>query len=84
MRVLVTGANSGLGRASAQALAARGYAVILAARSDERTRPVLDDLRRRYPSADLDFLQLDLASFASISRRRRALCWRPGGRWTSS
>lgn len=66
MRVLVTGANSGLGRASAQALAARGYAVILAARSDERTRPVLDDLRRRYPSAELDFLQLDLASFASI------------------
>lgn len=64
--VLVTGANSGLGRASADALAARGYAVILAARSEERTRPVLDDLRRRYPSATLEFLPLDLASLASI------------------
>lgn len=66
MRVLVTGANSGLGRASAQALAARGCGVILAARSEERTRPVLDDLRRQYPSGDFDFVRLDLASFASI------------------
>ncbi len=64
--ILITGANSGLGRASAAALAARGCAVILAARSEERTRPVLDDLHRRYPSADLDFLHLDLASLASI------------------
>lgn len=64
--VLVTGANSGLGRASAEALAARGCAVLLAARSEERTRPVLDDLRRRYPSATLEFLPLDLASLASI------------------
>ena len=64
--ILITGANSGLGRASAEALAARGCAVILAARSEERTRPVLDELRRQSPTADLDFLQLDLASFASI------------------
>lgn len=64
--VLVTGANSGLGRASAHALAARGCTVILAARSEERTRPVLEELRRRYPSADLDFLPLDLASLASV------------------
>lgn len=64
--VLITGANSGLGRASAGALAARGWTVILAARSEERTRPVLEELRRQYPAAALDFLQVDLASLASI------------------
>jgi NAD(P)-dependent dehydrogenase (short-subunit alcohol dehydrogenase family) len=64
--VLITGANSGLGLASADALAARGCALILAARSEERMRPVLDELRRRHPSANLEFLPLDLASLASV------------------
>jgi NAD(P)-dependent dehydrogenase (short-subunit alcohol dehydrogenase family) len=35
---LVTGANSGIGRATAEALAARGRGVVLGARSEERTR----------------------------------------------
>ena len=64
--VLVTGASSGLGAASADALAARGAAVVLAARSEARTQPVLDDLRRRYPAAELDVLRIDLASLASV------------------
>jgi len=64
--VLITGANSGLGRASALALAARGATVILAARSLTRTQPVLDEIRGAHPAAQLEFLHLDLASLASV------------------
>ena len=64
--VLITGANSGLGRASALALAARGASVILAARSLARTQPVLDEIRGAHPAAQVEFLHLDLASLPSV------------------
>ena len=65
---LVTGASSGLGRATVEALAARGGRVILAARSEERTRPVLDGIRAQHRSAAVEFLHLDLADLASVRR----------------
>ena len=49
---LVTGANSGIGRALAEALAVGGGSVILAARSEDRTRPVLEGIRARGPLAE--------------------------------
>jgi retinol dehydrogenase 12 len=63
---LVTGANSGIGRALVEALAAQGARVVLAARSAERTVPVLEGIRSRYPSAPASFLPLDLADFSSV------------------
>jgi len=65
---LVTGANSGIGRALVEALAVRAAHVVLAARSAERTAPVLEALRARYPAAVLSFLPLDLADFGSVRR----------------
>src|SRR2546429_9839582 len=47
----VTGANSGIGRALVEAIAARGGGVVLATRSEERTRPVLSAIQSRYPAA---------------------------------
>jgi len=70
---LVTGANSGIGRALAEALAARGGRVILAARSEERTRPVLEDIRARAPRAAVEFLHLDLADLGSVRRAAEEL-----------
>jgi retinol dehydrogenase 12 len=63
---LVTGANSGIGRALVEALAGRGASVILAARSTERTDPVLKGIRTRYPRARATFLHLDLADLQSV------------------
>ena len=62
----VTGTNSGLGRAMVEALAARGAAVVLASRSEERTRPVLEGIRTRYPGIDARFLALDVSDLGVV------------------
>lgn len=63
---LITGANSGIGRATAEVLVSRGAAVVVASRSAERTLPVLEDIRRKHPGADLEFLAMDLASLHAV------------------
>ncbi len=62
--ILITGANTGIGRATAERLAARGARVTLACRSEERTRPVLDAIRAA--GGDVTFEALDLADLASV------------------
>ena len=63
---IVTGSNTGLGRATALELARRGSRVILAARSKERTIPALDEIAGEVGADRVEFLQLDLASLASV------------------
>jgi retinol dehydrogenase-12 len=63
---LVTGANSGIGRALVEALAAEGGSVVLASRSEERTRPVLDAIGTRHPAVEAQFLPIDLSDLTSI------------------
>ncbi len=65
--VLVTGASSGLGEASAVALATRGAHVVLANRSTERTAAVMDRIHHRAPAASLEHLQVDLGDLASVA-----------------
>ncbi|HTV20771.1 MAG TPA: SDR family NAD(P)-dependent oxidoreductase [Polyangiaceae bacterium] len=62
--ILITGASSGIGRATALALAARGATLYLAGRSEERHRDVLEAVRAmRVP---VHFLPLDLSRLASV------------------
>jgi NAD(P)-dependent dehydrogenase (short-subunit alcohol dehydrogenase family) len=65
-RVIVTGANSGLGTQIARGLAERGAHVVLACRSVERGEAAADRIRETAADASLEVSQLDLASLASV------------------
>lgn len=65
---IVTGSNTGLGRATALELARRGSSVILASRSKERTAPALTEIAGEVGADRVEFLQLDLASLASVKK----------------
>jgi len=65
---IVTGANTGIGFETAAALAARHAKVVLACRNAQKAEDALARIRARTPDADLEFLELDLASLASVKR----------------
>lgn len=68
---VVTGAGSGIGRATAMALGEAGYSLFLAGRSRSRLGPVADRLRSL--GVDAEPLILDLASLSSVSQAVRSL-----------
>jgi retinol dehydrogenase 12 len=63
---LITGANTGIGRATTEALAARGATVYMACRSEARARPVRDAIATATGNDNLHVLALDLADLASV------------------
>jgi NAD(P)-dependent dehydrogenase (short-subunit alcohol dehydrogenase family) len=65
---IVTGANSGIGWHTANALAGHHARVVLACRNVDRGRAAADRIRAKSPSADVTVAELDLASAASIRR----------------
>ena len=65
-RVIVTGANSGLGYNVSLELARRGAHVVLACRDQGRGQEALDRLRAEAPDADAELRSLDLASLDSV------------------
>jgi retinol dehydrogenase-12 len=64
--ILITGANTGIGKATASALAARGDRLYLACRSEARTAPVIEEIAGATGNDDLHFLSLDLGTLASV------------------
>lgn len=65
--ILITGANSGLGKQSSLELAKhKPTHVWMAARSPEKGKEAVDDVKRQVPDAAITFLELDLSSFDSI------------------
>ena len=65
---IVTGSNTGIGRAAATALAAAGMRVVLACRSEAKTAPVVDDIVSRTGNPAVEFLPLDLADLKAVRR----------------
>ena len=63
---VVTGANGGLGLASAKVLAAKGAHVVMAARDLEKAVRARDEILAAHPSASLEIVELDLGSLASV------------------
>ena len=69
--ILVTGANTGIGRVTAIELAKRGAHVLLACRSEAKTKPVIEEIVNAGGVAD--FLPLDLADFSSIRKAAKTV-----------
>lgn len=64
--ILVTGANSGLGLRSAQALAAKGARVLMACRDAARAAAAREEVARSAAGPEPEVVALDLASLASV------------------
>jgi NAD(P)-dependent dehydrogenase (short-subunit alcohol dehydrogenase family) len=70
---VITGANSGLGRETAKALAAKGAQVVMAVRNQESGEEAAAQVRRESPGAEPELVQLDLGSLASVADASRTI-----------
>ncbi|MEO5920088.1 MAG: SDR family oxidoreductase [Pseudolysinimonas sp.] len=65
-RIVVTGANSGLGKEAAKRLAAAGAEVIMAVRTPEKGEAARAEIEAEVPGARLEVLRIDLSDLASV------------------
>jgi retinol dehydrogenase-12 len=63
---MITGGNSGIGFATVRKLAARGFHVIMASRNQQTSAQAIARLKADQPTASVEAIPLDLASFASV------------------
>ncbi|OWF50486.1 Retinol dehydrogenase 14 [Mizuhopecten yessoensis] len=66
--VLITGANCGLGKATALELAKRDARVILACRDLVKAKQAMDDIRQKTTKGELQIAKLDLSSMSSVKQ----------------
>lgn len=64
--ILITGANDGIGRATAERLAGRGAHLVLACRDEVKAQLTAQAITEKTGNHNIDTLPLDLASFSSI------------------
>jgi NAD(P)-dependent dehydrogenase (short-subunit alcohol dehydrogenase family) len=64
---LVTGANSGIGKAAATALARQGIRVVMLCRNKQRGEEALSDIKRQSGSGSVELMLCDLGSIESIN-----------------
>ncbi len=64
--VLITGANSGIGKETARGLAKMGATVVMACRNVTRAVAVCEAIKRESGNAQTEVMQLDLTSLRSI------------------
>lgn len=64
---VITGANSGLGKASAMALAGAGAHVVMAARNQSKAQAAHDEILAAHTDASLEIVELDLGSLDSVA-----------------
>lgn len=64
--IVITGANSGLGFEATRVFAQAGAHIVLACRNREKTERAIEGILAETSQASVEFLELDLASLASI------------------
>lgn len=73
---MVTGANSGLGKATALGLAQMDAHVVMVCRNQAKGEKVQDEIKQRSGNANIDLLLADLSSQQSIRQLARAVTQR--------
>lgn len=63
---LITGGNSGLGKETARCLASVGVHVGITARDPAKGEAAVEEIKKKFPEADVSAFQLDLADLASV------------------
>ncbi|MUM15841.1 SDR family NAD(P)-dependent oxidoreductase [Mycobacterium sp. CBMA271] len=66
--VVITGANAGIGLATAHRLAVDGHNIVMACRNLQKAQAARDQILAAIPGAQLDIMSLDLSSFEHIRR----------------
>ncbi|HEY1713866.1 MAG TPA: SDR family oxidoreductase [Solirubrobacteraceae bacterium] len=74
LTVLVTGANTGIGRATTESLASGGATVYMACRNQAKAVPVREEIAAATGNANLHLVTLDLADLASVRACADAFC----------
>ena len=64
--ILITGGGRGLGRATAEKLAAAGHRVLLSARTPSAAETAAREIRQRHPGALVEPRAVDLSSLAAV------------------
>jgi NAD(P)-dependent dehydrogenase (short-subunit alcohol dehydrogenase family) len=64
--IMITGANSGLGRRASEALAAKGARVLMACRDERRAKAALEEVKVHATGPAPEIRTLDLSSLASV------------------
>jgi len=54
--VIITGCNTGLGKATAKRLAELGATIVMANRNEIKTEPVLTEFRQKFGEKNIDFI----------------------------
>ncbi|MGB0864326.1 MAG: oxidoreductase [Saprospiraceae bacterium] len=63
---IITGGNSGLGYASALALAEKGVTVVIACRNTQKGNIAYNNIKLNFPKSNVEMIKLDLAKRSSI------------------
>ncbi len=66
--MIITGANSGIGKAAALKFAKEGYTVIMACRNIQLSEKTRDDIITESKNINVDLMKLDISSFKSINK----------------
>ncbi|RDC63105.1 SDR family oxidoreductase [Adhaeribacter pallidiroseus] len=63
---LITGASSGIGKATALELARQKYTLILVSQNERRGTQVIREIYKELPGAEAEFMPCDLADFSAV------------------
>ena len=66
MKAIVTGANSGMGKATVAALADKGYEVTMLCRDEKRGNDAYNELMRENSNRNIKLMLCDLGNYSSI------------------